>query len=217
MISVDLNKKLKVNPEANGNLSLAIVDKSINKIIYVEEDFNKPVELNQSYYLDLMFLVADKDKKEHYSFNMPVLNTIVVEIHSRALGDQIAWLPIVDEFQKNMNCKVVLRCYFDKLFRRFYPNLDIRHQYFKGDKNVKKEYIEAEAVYILGYAVNGLTNDDGLKVSPIDCRTISLQEVACHQLGLEPKEIRPSFKSNIKKRLIKKKIHSNNNLRSRRF
>lgn len=205
MIRIDLNKRIKVTPTEKGDFALAVIDKSIKKIIHVEEEFNKPVELKISHYIDLSFVIADKKNKKQLPFYVSPYKTVVIQIQTKALGDQIAWLPIVDLFQKKHNCKIILRCYFDELFKPFYPNLDIRHQYFKGDKDIKTEYIHADAVFVLGYAVSGFNDNEGNRISPVDCRTVPLQALACYQLGIEPQEVIPKFKSNIKQPLVKGK------------
>lgn len=196
MIGLELNKTIKVtNSEKRKNLALGVYDRSIKKLIHVEEKFTKPVIIPKSYYIDLLFMLVDTKTKERFNFDMPPLETVVIEIHSKALGDQIAFLPIVEAFRKKHKCKVVLRCHFDELFKPYYPELDIRHQYFEGDKMPKDiEDVLATAVYVLGYAVSGKDNGKGLEISPIDCRTLSLQHVACHQLGIEPQEINPKFR-----------------------
>lgn len=205
MIKIDINKNVTLTPEPNKKLSLAVIDKATKEMIHIEEEFNKPIDLNFSYYLDMLFVVADSETKELSNFDMPEFKTVVIEGHTKALGDQIAFISMVDLFQKKHKCKVIYRCYFDDLFRPFYPNLDIRHQYFVGDSVTKPETVKAEAVYIIGYAVNGFTNDEGIKISPVDCRKIPLQQSAALQLGLDTREVQPDFRSKLKKRLIKGK------------
>ena len=190
MIKVNLNKNVEITP-LKDNIGLMVVEdgKAIKKI----DKLTESVSLNTSYYRDLYYIVADHDNLDMKNFKSGKLNVVVIEIHSRALGDQIAWIPIVDLFQKKHNCHVIVRCHFVELFENYYPNLEFRKQYFEGDTIEDIEEVIADAVYVLGYAVNGYTNKDGLKVSPKDCRTLSLQEVACAQLGIEYKETRPKF------------------------
>ena len=206
MISVSLNKHIEVKNLTDKKLELGIVDKVTNKIIYADIDLDIAT-MNVSYFVDLAFLVKDPATGEETVFNPPEFKTVVIEIHSKALGDQIAWMPIIDNFRIKHNCKVVVRCYNEALFRQQYKNLIFKHQYFVGDVLPKGDDVfEATAVYVLGYSVSGTEHPvDGSAMSPIDCRTVGLQQVACHQLGMPLDEVRPSFTSIRPKPIIKGK------------
>ena len=212
MIQTDRNKKFKVEPIKGdkidkGNFSLTLIDKATNKVIHVEENFTDAVEFNTTYYRDLFMLFTDEDTGQNYHIeNSPLVN-VSIEVHSRALGDQLAWMPIVDLFQKKHECTVIVNCYFTELFEPFYPNLIFRK--ISDDSIIKAitDY-EISATYILGYSVSGKKNTtDGSILSPVDCRITNLQDVAKHQLGLQDvkEEVKPKMFSNIKEPIIKGK------------
>lgn len=191
MISVDFNKKVTVILTDKSKHDLTVIDKQTDKVIHIEEDF-KSINFNTTYYRDLIFILEDGEGNKKMFQNK--LETVVIEIHSKALGDQLAWIPIVDLFQNKHNCRVVVRCYFEDLFKDYFPNIEFRHQYFEGDnvEGITEESVVANAVYVLGYSVSGKFNtNDGSQLSPVDCREVPLQHVACYQLGIEPQELRP--------------------------
>lgn len=206
MISVSLNKHIEVTNTSGKKLELGIVDRSTSKIIYADIDL-EVATMNVSYFVDLMFLVKDKATGAETLMEAPKLKTVVIEIHSKALGDQIAWVPIIDLFRIKHNCKVIVRCYNEMLFKQQYKNIIFKHQYFTGDVIPKDDSVfKASAVYVLGYSVSGTKHPvDGSTMSPVDCRTVGLQQVGCHQLGMPLDEVRPSFTSIRKKQIIKGK------------
>lgn len=206
MIEIQFIRQIEVTPSKeviDGNYSLGVINKDRQLMIGVEEKFDKKAVFKYQYYMSLQFVVVNQDTKEQKHFDMQSLTeTVVIEIHSKALGDQIAWMPFVDLFQKKHGCKVVVRCHFVDLFEPHYANLEFAKQYFKGTtEKLEGENILAQATYCLGYDVTGKDT----KISPVDCRTIPLQHVAAYQLGLEPKEVRTSLKSNISKPIIEGK------------
>ena len=201
MIALSVNKGVEVHPKEQG-LSIKIIDRKTNEVLKAVKKFNKPIVINETFYRDLFFFVVKNNKI--ITFDLPPFETVVIEVHSTALGDQIAWIPIIDLFQKKHNCRVVVRCYFPDLFKRFYPNLEFRRQYFVGETIEQEDVVNATAVYIIGYAIAGKM-DKGNRISPVDCRTTSLQHIACHQLGIELQEVVPKFRSNIIGRMIKDK------------
>lgn len=197
MFYIDFRKGVTVIQTKEGNYSLMIADKDTNSIIQVIEDFKSGYRLRDTFYRNYYFELLNKDTKEVEVYEMPKLKKVFIECHSKALGDCIIWTPIVEEFRKKHNCEVILNTYHYELLQPFYPDIKM-----KWDTELPKDI---QASYILGYAVNGFSNGDDDIISPIDCRTLSLQEVACVQLGMDYKEIQPNFKSNIEERIIKEK------------
>lgn len=196
MIQVDLKKKLRVTKIVEKDLAIAILDKQTNKYIKVDDNF-EDIILNRTYYQDLVFLVYDKETKEYKPFSNPEFNQVYIECHSNALGDNITWIPIVDLFQKKHKCKVIYNTKFHELLQPFYLNIEMKFD------DIVPAY--CEAIFILGYSVSGKFDTNGVEISPKDCRTLSLQEVACEQLGIKYKEVVPNFNSNIKEPIIKGK------------
>lgn len=206
MINVVINSGIEVQNKGNKNSVITIYDKTYNKGLLKEAPFIDKVNLPHTYYMDLYFLIDDKEKETRKVYSLPKLENVHIQVHSTALGDQIAWIPICEEFRKKHDCKVIVSCKFPELFQPFYPDLEFKRQWFEGETITKSEVIKSQYTYVLGYSVSGWMNEgDDKLMSPIDCRRVPLQDLACYQLGIEPQEVKPSFKSNIKEPIIKDK------------
>lgn len=107
-------------------------------------------------------------------------NKVLICLDSNSLGDTIAWMPYAEEFRKKHKCKVVLSTFWNKFFKKEYPEI---------------EFIEPGKVV---YNINGQF-DVGWYVpwdrrkNPNDFRTIPLQQTASDILKLEYKEIKPKI------------------------
>jgi autotransporter strand-loop-strand O-heptosyltransferase len=109
---------------------------------------------------------------------------------SPSLGDIIAWIPMVDKFQKEKNKKVNLYTPYGELFQSTYPNINFdyyNHQPPKGDRVIQL----------------GTYDIEGKKWNEYN-----LQELAAKVLGIEFKETRPKIalplnpKNNFQKRYV---------------
>lgn len=105
---------------------------------------------------------------------------------SSSLGDNIAWMPYIEEFKNKWNCEVIYSSPFNELFEgeydiEFVPMGSVVHDLY--------------AMYKIGYYYDN--NFDCRKKDP---RKLRLQEVPCDILNLEFREIRPriAIKSNTK-------------------
>ena len=196
MISLQFIRGIEVTPLPEtldkGEFSLGVIDLNRKSLIAVEENFNKKVKFNFQYYMDLQFVLVNKKTNEQHHFDTGNYKSVMIEVASKALGDQIAWLPYIDLFQKKHNCKVRLNIKLYELFQPFYPNIEM---------GWTEDIVEADAFFVVGYDVTGKDT----KISPVDCRTVPLQHVAAYQLGLEPKEVKTVIKSNITEPIIKDK------------
>ena len=77
-------------------------------------------------------LDLNSDKKEQV--NEKKIHHVVNE--SPSLGDIIAWIPMVDKFQKEKNCTVNVYTPYMELFKSTYPNLDF-YYYNQQPKDVE--------------------------------------------------------------------------------
>jgi autotransporter strand-loop-strand O-heptosyltransferase len=67
------------------------------------------------------------DKKDNsliltHNFN-PTGKRIYIHIDSSALGDTLAWFPVIEEFRKENNCEVVCSTFHNEWFEGNYPEL----------------------------------------------------------------------------------------------
>lgn len=110
------------------------------------------------------------------TFN-PTSKVIFIKIDAYALGDNIAWVPYVEEFRKKHNCVVICSTFFNELFKNIYPNI----LFVAPNTNIDNVY----AQYYIGVG-NG-----NKKYSPIITNNNPLQMSASSILGLDFVEIKP--------------------------
>ncbi len=110
------------------------------------------------------------------------------------MGDTIAWVPYVEEFQKKNNCQVFCQTFHNDFFREIYPSINfISHD----------EIVDHQDFYSLGWFGDWEDRD----LNPNDPREIPLQQTASGILGLDYKEIRPRLdKKNRPRRLTEKYV-----------
>lgn len=115
--------------------------------------------------------------KVAFKYEMDVQNEPMrVYFDSGALGDNLAWIGAVDQFQKKHNAKVSCFTFFNHLFRERYPNIE-----FVDNHNTDKNYMHS---YWIGWM-----NSEGGR-APMDTQKVPLQKVASKILGLDYKEER---------------------------
>lgn len=116
---------------------------------------------------------------------------VYISLDSTALGDNISWIPYVEEFRKYHNCEVVCSTFWNDLFDDSYENIE----FVKPGTSVDNIY----ALYTIKYEWGDYN------INPIDVRVTPLQKVCSDQLGLEYKEIKPFINIDNKERTISDK------------
>lgn len=109
-------------------------------------------------------------------------NIVQIKMDAWALGDNIAWMPYIDEFRKKYNCKVVCSTFYNDLFINAYPEI----LFVKPNTIIENLY----AQYYIG------ASDGNIIYSPLNTSENPLQRIACAILGLEYHEIRPDLTIN---------------------
>lgn len=133
---------------------------------------------NTKYFVDWNIEITEIESREKTVYNLDLNGKIVKIVNeSPSLGDVIAWIPMVSEFQKKHNCKVHLYTPNKQLFEKEYENINFFNY---GDIAIAKYY----AVYKLGY-FNIKENR-----TPYDVRHRNLQQVCADILGLDYQEIK---------------------------
>lgn len=102
--------------------------------------------------------------------------TVYIAIDSESLGDNLAWMPYAEEFQKLHQCNVIISTFFNHLFENEYKTL----KFVKPGEKIDDLY----AMYKIGYFYNP-------EMEPILPQTIPLQKAACNILGVDYQEIKP--------------------------
>jgi hypothetical protein len=108
--------------------------------------------------------------------------TVFIKIDGRALGDNLSWIPYVEEFRKKWDCNVICSTFFNDLFIKIYPEILFVKPNTKIDNIYAQCYIGA----------HGEINE---KYSPIESYRSPLQKVSSSSLNLGWEEIRPKLEN----------------------
>lgn len=161
----DSNFKVRFSDE-NGNIAYENTIKS-----------NNWVKLNRQYYTK-WHVEVEQDGELIYEEDLSLENKrVYIAFESKSLGDTLAWIPYVYEFQRKHDCELIVSTFWNRLFDEA-PNVS----FVEPGSVVPNLY----ALYRLGYFYD--TNK--LPVKPM---TVPLQKVATLILGLEYKEIQPKL------------------------
>jgi autotransporter strand-loop-strand O-heptosyltransferase len=120
---------------------------------------------------------------------------VYVALESSAIGDTLAWFPIVEEFRKKYECEVVVSTFKNDWFEKTYPNL----KFVKPGEAVYDLY----AMYTIGWYYDD--SKINYNKNPINFREKSLQETASSILGVDPIEVKPIIDVLKKERNINEK------------
>lgn len=110
----------------------------------------------------------------------PQNKVIFIKMDAYALGDNIAWIPYVEEFRKEHNATIICSTFYNDLFKNAYPNI----LFVNPNTNIDNVYAQ---IYI------GASNDGNQKYSFITVNQSPLQYVAPSALNLPLVEIRPKL------------------------
>lgn len=156
------------------------------------------IKANKSYYIDWEVKVIRLSTGEEFIYNLDLRGKrVFIVFESRALGDNLAWLPYVEEFRKKWDCEIYCSTFWNHLFRDQYPNINFLEP-GSGLGNLT-------ALYRLGWFYN---EDGSFSFSrvPNNFRLQPMQKTASDILGLEFEEIKPNIK--LEDNVVKEKIVS---------
>jgi hypothetical protein len=141
------------------------------------------VKIWENYSLKYNYTLDYKDKR------------VLISIESSSLGDNLAWIPYVEEFRKKHGCHVICSCFKTELFKESYPDIE-----FINPGTVVNNI---SGLYRIGIYNTHLGEVDYNK-HPEDHKKIPLQKVAADILGIDYQEIIP--KLSLPERKVKRKI-----------
>ena len=141
----------------------------------------KQISSKRQWFTKWEVIIKDtNDKIVFYDMFNPTNKVVFIKSDAKALGDNLAWMPYIEEFRIKNNCIVVCSTFFNELFINSYPdilfvepNIQIQNvyaQYYIGTHNIMN-YCYQTSLY--------LNNP--------------LQKIASDILGLEYKEIKPNI------------------------
>jgi autotransporter strand-loop-strand O-heptosyltransferase len=110
----------------------------------------------------------------------PTNKVVFIKSDAKALGDNLAWMPYIEEFRIKNNCIVVCSTFFNELFINSYPNI------LFVEPNIQIQNVYAQ-YYI------GTHNTLNICYQPSLYLNNPLQKIACDILGLTYSEIKPNI------------------------
>ena len=194
-------------PKHGDSPKIEVLSKDNYKISLINKDTNKkeivklitPGEIfegGKQWFTNWLIIAENLNNGMILNNNYNAKNkTVFIKIDAYALGDNIAWMPYIDEFRKKHNCTVICSTFFNFLFSDVYPEI----LFVKPNIAVKNVYAQ--------YYIGALKNEN-YKYSPVQVNSVPLQKVASEILGLKFREIKTKIKipENIKNRFDKKYI-----------
>lgn len=113
----------------------------------------------------------------------PSNKVVFIKFDGFALGDNIAWIPYVEEFRKKHNCTVICSTFHNYMFKNIYPKI----LFVQPNTIIDNVYSQ----YYVGASMNNKM------YCPIDYENSPLQEMASKTLGIKHTEIRPRLEYNV--------------------
>jgi hypothetical protein len=138
----------------------------------------------------VVIIEDETGKVVHIDYFNPMKKIVAVKMDAFALGDNIAWIPYIEEFRKLHECTVICSTFHNDLFIESYPNIIF----------VKPNTV-IENIYAQYYI--GASDDNNPYYAPVNSRNVPLQMVAVETLGLPRTEIRPDLTAKHKHKVVK--------------
>lgn len=165
------------------NFEIKFFDKKTSNEVYgttIKSNwFSKP---SFQYFVDWRIEIKSTNYNLDYNLNLKD-KKVFIAFESKSLGDNIAWIPYVDLFQKKHNCIVVCSTFYNSLFINQYPNIEFA--------NPGQTINDIHALYRIGLFYDGETFDS--KKHPSNPIKEPLMKIASDILGLDFIEKKPKL------------------------
>ena len=194
LISFDLTPKVEVKGDIEAKYFIELIDGDTNQVIHSSTiENNMWTQGNRRWYTNWVVKVNGKVKHEFDLTNKKVK----ISFESKSIGDTLAWVSQVVEFQKRYNCKL----YVSTFHNEWFEGLDTYKNIHFISPGVGDDFY---AHYALGwFKTNEQWDEDNYHLNQPN--TIPLIQTATDMLGLPYKEINHGVNFNSKKRPIKEK------------
>ena len=190
------NPTVEIAGSLSNKYKIEFIDNKSGTIVHTSKiNNNMWTSCSRKYCTDWKIVITPEDPIEEVSvieFN-PTGKRVYISLDSKSLGDTLAWFPMVDEFRKKWNCKVVASTFRNEFFESTYPEIE----FVSPGSVVDNLY----AMFNIGWYYFSDGAVDYTKI-PVDFKSIPLQKTASEVLNLEYKEILPKLdKSGIKRKI----------------
>lgn len=199
---LEIQNTLKINFNDGAKVEiLGALDKKYN--VKFKDDLNRVLhesnisnnmwtKTNIQFYKKYNIDITELDTGDKMNYDLNFDNKIVKIINeSPALGDNIAWISAVDEFQRQHNCEVHYFTPMKDLYENTYNNI----KFFNYNDNTNVKY----------YATYKIGCFEDTNMIPVNYRKLNVQEIAYCILGLDWIEKKPKIDIKYKSRPLKNK------------
>lgn len=194
--NIDFNEgaRVEILGKAGETFNVEFLNKDTNVIEYSTElKVGNWCKTNTTYFKNWRIIIKQKDKiVVQHDYDAKGRN-VLINFDTKSLGDNLAFIPFVEEFRLKHQCNVYCSTFWNDLFKDVYPNINF---ILPGEFPKVNVY----ARYILGWFTPYRT-----ELNPNDFKKIPLQQTASDILGIEYKEIIPKIKMRTGERPIKEK------------
>lgn len=195
-VTVDLGfvdgARVTLGGEGERLYRVEFIDSTDNSLVYATDI--KPgywAGPNRQYYTNWHINVYDGDKLVTARDYDCSGQRVLVGLESKSLGDNIAWMPYIEEFGKVHKCTMVASTFYNSLFKSAYPMIE----FVDPGTTVHNLY----ALYRIGCF------DDDLLRNKFNWRVGPIQKIASDILGLPYVELKPKLGVDVGDRLIENK------------
>ena len=167
--------------ELSQDYSIAFLDLDREEIVkQVTVKPTAPVSGQRQWYTAWRILISNSEGIIIFQEDLNLHGkNVFIKSDASALGDNLAWMPYIEEFRKKHNCNVICSTFFNKLFVDNYPNI------LFVDPNTRVSNVYAQ-YYI------GTSNVINPTYSPSRYLENPLQKIACDILGFPYTQIKPN-------------------------
>lgn len=169
------------------------INKETNEILHDDViTSNMWIKSSYCYFINYRIRIIDFKTKiliHEFDYNAESKN-VYIWFDSSSLGDNISWIPFVEEFRLKHKCNVYCSTYYNELFTSMYPNI-----------NFVPPGTEVSNLYA-SYSI-GCFNDKTKERK--NWKLLNNQEICANLLGIEYKETRPKIFISDTKRKIQEK------------
>jgi autotransporter strand-loop-strand O-heptosyltransferase len=174
--------KVFIKSDLQNNYTVKFYDNSNGELVVKNLKSNEFVIGERQWFTEWFIQVFRNDEDipfyyEQYNANNKV---VFIKMDAYALGDNIAWIPYVEEFRKKHNCTVICSTFYNDIFIKNYPNI----LFIQPNTKVHNVY----AQYYIGASDSG-----NYKYSPVQSKKTKLQNVASSILGINYEEKKPDL------------------------
>jgi autotransporter strand-loop-strand O-heptosyltransferase len=179
---------VEILDSTRGQYSVEFIDNEKNELVHSSViDNNCWTRANRKWYTDWKIVIKDVFAGEVIQESRIDLQgkRVFVCFESSSLGDNIAWIPYVEEFRKKHQCKILVSTFYNDLFASEYPEME----FLERGQDAK----DIIATYRLGWFYDGNSSQYDECQNPSDFRDQAMQKAASDILGLDYLQIRPKI------------------------